>query len=218
MCPLENLLSSISGKRINGFAIQIKNVLKGRFAEETNFELFLKKSRKEASVEPVIKGKYFSGRGRFYKPWLEIYYQDHIKFISSPDFDLSKIGLDEKIFGYLLDLLPPGSRIMVIYLNHEETKKGLELDIPAPVTPIGYLLWKSGCTWFKDWYFSEGFWEGDIKLQGNKPLDKKDRRKNLLDIYKVLDEFVKKEVAEEKIYVAARKRARDILETISKEH
>ena len=211
------MLPSINGKRINGYVLRIRNVSNGRFAEEINFELYLEKSGKEASAEPVIKGKYFSGRGEFYKPWLEVYYLDRMKFKSSIELCLSESGLDEKIFRYLLDFLPPGSHIMVIYLNHEETRKGLELGIPAPVTPIGYLMWKSGCTWFKDWYFSEGFWEGDIKLQGNKPLDKEDRRKNLLDIYKVLNEFMKKETVEEKIYVAARKRAKDILETISKE-
>jgi len=211
------MLSSINGKRINGYVLRIRNVSNGRFVEEINFELFLEKSGKEPSVEPVIKGKYFSGRGKFYKPWLEVYYLDHMKFKSSIELDLSESGLDERIFRYLLDLLPPGSHIMVVYINHEETRKGLELGFPAPVTSIGYLLWKSGCTWFKDWYFSEGFWEGDVKLQGNKPLDKKDRRKNLLDIYKVLNEFMKKETAEEEIYVAARKRAQNILETISKE-
>lgn len=35
--------------------------------------------------------------------------------------------------------------------------------------PLGYALFRAGCTWFKDWYFAEGGREGDTKLQGNKP-------------------------------------------------
>ncbi|MHA1209321.1 MAG: DUF1122 family protein [Candidatus Freyarchaeota archaeon] len=33
---------------------------------------------------------------------------------------------------------------------------------------LGYKLFQLGFTWFKDWYFAEGFWEGGVKLQGEK--------------------------------------------------
>ncbi|NIU83604.1 MAG: DUF1122 domain-containing protein, partial [Candidatus Thorarchaeota archaeon] len=56
------------------------------------------------------------------------------------------------------------------------------------------------------WYFAEGFWEGDVKLQGNKPLNEENRRKNLLEIRKELTEFLKKEKGEEKLFVEAKKR------------
>jgi len=212
----KNFISSIEGKKLNGYVLHIDNVSRGRFVEETNFELYLAIDG-ETSEHPVVKGKYFSGRGEFYKPWLEIYYDNRVKFESSKIVDLSEEGLDEKLFKHLLDLLPPNSHIMVIYVNHEETRKGLERDFPAPATPIGYLLWKSGCTWFKDWYFAEGFWEGDVKLQGNKPLNEENRRKNLLEIRKELIEFLKKEKAEEKLFLDARKRAEDVLEDIERE-
>jgi hypothetical protein len=32
-------------------------------------------------------------------------------------------------------------------------------------------LFRRGFTWFKDWYFPEGFMEGDQKLQAEKPID-----------------------------------------------
>ncbi|MFB0501705.1 MAG: DUF1122 family protein, partial [Candidatus Bathyarchaeia archaeon] len=169
------------------------------------------------SKNPVVRVKYFSGRGEFYKPWLEIYYDNRVEFESSKIVDLSEEGLDEKLFKHLSEFLPPNSHIMVIYVNHEETRKGLEHGVPAPATPIGYLLWKSGCTWFKDWYFAEGFWEGDIKLQGNKPLNEENRRKNLLEIRKELIEFLKKEKGEEKFFQASRKRAKDVLKDIERE-
>ncbi len=174
----KEFISSIEGKQMNGYVLSIENLSRGRFIEEINFELYLKTITGETSENHVVKGKYFSGRGEFYKPWLEIYYYNLVKFESSKIVDLSERGLDEKLFKHLSNLLPPGSHIMVVYLNHEETRKDLELGVPAPATSIGYLLWKSGCTWFKDWYFAESFWEGDVKLQGNKPINKENRKKD----------------------------------------
>jgi hypothetical protein len=213
----KNFISSIEGRKLNGYVLHVDNVSQGRFVEETNFELYLKAIDRETSENPVVRGKYFSGRGEFYKPWLEIYYNNRVRFESSKIVDLSEGGVDEKLFKHLSDLLPPNSHIMVIYVNHEETRKGLERAVPAPATPIGYLLWKSGCTWFKDWYFAEGFWEGDVKLQGNKPLNEENRRGNLLEIRKELTEFLKKEKGEEKLFLDAGKRAKDVLKDIEKE-
>ncbi len=213
----KNLISSIDGKELNGYALHVGNISRGRFVEETNFELFLKAIEGEISENPPVRAKYFSGRGEFYKPWLEIYYENHVKFESSKIVDLSEEGMDEKLFKHLSDLLPPNSHFMVVYVNHEETRKGLEQGVPAPATPIGYLLWKSGCTWFKDWYFAEGFWEGDVKLQGNKPLNEENRRKNSLEIRKELTEFLKKEKGEEKLLLDAKKRAEDVLKDIERE-
>lgn len=215
--PKKDILFSIEGKRLNDYVLCVNNISCGRFIEETNFELHLKFIDGETSENPVVKGKYFSGRGEFYKPWLEIYYYNRVKFGSSKIVDLSERGLDEKLFKHLLDLLPSGAHIMVVYLNHEETRNGLEYGVPAPATPIGYLLWKSGCTWFKDWYFAEGFWEGDVKLQGNKPLNEENRRKDLLETRKELIEFLKKEKKEGKIFLDARKRAKDVLKDIARD-
>jgi hypothetical protein len=106
---------------------------------------------------------------------------------------------------------------MVVYLNHEETRKGLEQGVPAPATPLGYLLWKSGCTWFKDWYFAEGFREGDVKLQGNEPLSEEDRRKDLLEMRREITEFLKKEKEDEKLLHDAKRRAENVLRDIAKE-
>ncbi len=213
----KNFAFSIEGKELNGYVLHVDNISRGRFVEETNFDLYLKTIDREISENPVVQAKYFSGRGEFYKPWLEIYYDNRVQFESAKIVDLSEEGLDEKLFKLLSEFLPPNSHIMVIYVNHEETRKGLEQGVPAPATPIGYLLWKSGCTWFKDWYFAEGFWEGDVKLQGNKPLNEENRRKNLLEIRKELTEFLKKEKGEEKLFLGAKKRAEDVLKDIERE-
>ena len=210
-------LSVLGGKKLDGYILHVDNISSGRFIEETNFELYLKLTDGEISENLVVKGKYFSGRGELYKPWLEIYYEPLVKFKSSKIVDLSDRGLDEKLFKHLSTLLTPGSHIMVVYSNHEDTKKGLERGVPAPATPLGYLLWKSGFTWFKDWYFAEGFWEGDVKLQGNKPVNEENRRRNLLEIHKELTEFLKKEKRKEKLFLNARKKVEDVLKDIKRE-
>jgi len=212
----KDFIFSINGKRLNGYVLHVNNVSPGRFVEEINFELYLKTVGGETSENPAVQGKYFLGREEFYKPWLEIYFDRRVMFESSKIVDLSKEGLDEKMFKHLSALLPPGAHIMVAYLNHEETGKGLERGVPAPATPLGYLLWKSGCTWFKDWYFAEGFWEGDIKLQGNKPLNDENQREDLLEISRELTEFLMKEKREERLFVDARKRAEGVLKDIAR--
>jgi hypothetical protein len=189
----------------------------GRFIEETNFELYLRSPKGETSKSPVVDAKYFSGRGKFYKPWIEIDYNPYVIFESSERVNLSEKKLDEKLFKHLSSLIPPGGHIMVVYLNHEDTNKGLQMGIPAPATPIGYLLWKSGCTWFKDWYFAEGFMEGDVKLQGDKPLDEASRERDLLKIYEELAQFLRKEKGEEKFFLDAKKKAQSTLKNIEKE-
>ena len=214
---VRNLISSLEGKRLNDYILHVDNISSGRFAEETNFELYLKTADGEPSENPVAEGKYFSGRGEFYKPWLEIYYNNHVKFKSAKAVDLSEKDLDEQLFKHFSTLLPPGSHIMVAYLNHKETRKGLERGVPAPATPLGHLLWKAGCTWFKDWYFAEGFWEGDIKLQGNKPSNEENRREDLLETRKELTEFLKKEEGDERLALNARGRAEDLLKDIARE-
>ena len=68
--PKKDVLSSVEGKRLNGYVLHVTNMSRGRFIEETNFELHLKAKDSEVSENPVVRGKFFSGRGNFYKPWL----------------------------------------------------------------------------------------------------------------------------------------------------
>ncbi|KON27859.1 hypothetical protein AC481_03615 [miscellaneous Crenarchaeota group archaeon SMTZ-80] len=46
----------------------------------------------------------------------------------------------KKNFKYISDILPSGPHIMIVYQNRNETKDGLAKGIPAPATPIEYLL------------------------------------------------------------------------------
>lgn len=55
--------------------------------------------------------------------------------------------------------------------------------------------------------------EADVKFQGDKPLNKENRRKNLLETHKELTQFLRKEKGE-KLFLDARKRAEDVSKNI----
>lgn len=164
----------------------------------------------------MVTGTYFSGRGDYYTPWLEIYYYPELRF-PSIELDLRDDGRDERLFRTLSELLPPGSHFMVFYVNHKETLRALELGVPPPATYIGYLLWAAGCTWFKDWYFPEGFREGDVKLQGEKPRDEMGRRMNLREMRSELESFLEGESLDNLLLRRAKERAEAVLDEIRSE-
>lgn len=207
----ENLLLRLENKFVDKFQIKLKELSNGRFVEETNFKIYLKNTKGTLSSNPVMHGKYFSGRKRFYRPWIEVYFVDKIKFES--DEELLSYGTLEKLFKELSKLLPPGGKLMIPYIYHN-TDNALRKGAPPATTEIGYLMWRAGCTWFKDWYFSEGAYEGDVKLQGNKPLNEDHRKENLLTIYEEVSDFLKKDNPNSKLFNGCRQRAKLILDEI----
>jgi hypothetical protein len=57
----------------------------------------------------------------------------------------------------------------------DNTERALRRRAPPAATPLGLVLLRAGCRWFKDWYFPEGGREGGTKLQGTMPLDEQRR-------------------------------------------
>jgi hypothetical protein len=207
----ENLLLKLDNRFVDNFQIKIKELTKGRFIEETNFKIYLKNTKGTLSSNPVMYGKYFSGRKKFYLPWIEVYFVDKIKFESYEEWLSYEIL--ERLFKELSTLLPPGGKLMVPYIFHD-TDEALRKGAPPPTTLIGYLMWRAGCTWFKDWYYSEGAWEGDVKIQGNKPFDEKHRKKNEHEIYKEVECFLTTNRVEDEIMKDCKYRAKLILEDL----
>ncbi|MFP4559108.1 MAG: DUF1122 family protein [Archaeoglobaceae archaeon] len=208
-----DLKSYFEGKKLNGNSYLVKTY-EGRFNNETRFELFLV-DRDAITEKPVIYGRYFTGES-YYRPWLEIHYNETIDF-GSRKLSLMEVRMDEELFKQLSGLLPPASHIMVFYSNYPETEKALSLDVPPPATYIGYLLFMAGCTWFKDWYFPEGFMEGGVKLQGNKPLNEEHRRKALSRLKSELLQFLERDKGESGLLLDAEKRAKKVLNLIENE-
>lgn len=83
----------------------------------------------------------------------------------------------------VLDLLSiytgPGDRVFIEYEWDPVTMRELEVGIPPAFTRLGYKFLIRGFTWFKDWYYAEGFMEGGRKLQAEKPVSPKRAKQHL---------------------------------------
>ncbi len=151
--------------------------------------------------DKVGRGTHFLG-GNHIKPWIEL----------QPDTIFSPEQAEHRqLFAALTDILEPGSHIMVHYLQDTDTAEALTADVPPPATPLGFLLWQAGVRWFKDWYFTEGWMEGDQKLQGNLPLDTKTRQEREAEWRDVLHQFVSEP---DTVYTDCQKRVEQILAAI----
>ncbi len=128
----------------------------------------------------IGRGTYFTGTHRI-QPWIEL--QPIIAFVPEN-------AEHQRLFNALTMVLAPGSHLMVHYLQDTDTAKAITVNVPSPATPIGYLMWQAGVRWYKDWYFTEGWMEGDQKLQGNLPADAATRWQREQEWRTVLDAFV----------------------------
>ncbi len=173
--PDELLLRALAGAELDSCRLEPRDFKRGRTDRETYFNLFLSRDR-GLSSHPIVQGLFFAGRGEHIKAWIEFRYDPVADFAGGGVVDLEAGGLTARLFSLLGALVPPGGSMMVIYgaESHSvsaDTEKGLKKSFPPIATPLGYYLWQAGMRWFKDWYFSEGWMEGGMKLQATRPLD-----------------------------------------------
>lgn len=193
----ENPLSLLEGKKLGEHTLHLGEVKKGGFAGVFMFSLFIEENN-------IVSGLYYTG-SKWIKPWMEIDY--------TPIAEIE--GLAEELFQILSALIPPGGHLSVSYLDHKVTARALFAGVPPAATPLGYLLWRSGFRWFKDWYFAEGWKEGGVKLQGEKPLNEARRRVNTQKIVKEVTDFLGKPgYVEPEIEEACKKLASKILDEV----
>lgn len=188
-------IERLAGRTTSRGALRVASLRAGRFPEERDAVIAA-----GDGVTPAIRLKYFAGRpSAGVPPWIEA----------------AVAGDDERylreLVAALADLLPPGGRLMVAY-GDDETERGLKRRFPPAVTPIGKALLDAGCTWFKDWYFPEGWLEGGFKLQGNKPVSPDAGERNLRDVRTGVEVWLAGgENAADEVAARARDRARAIL-------
>lgn len=175
-----------TGVPVNGGTLRVHAVTPGRFSEESNIELHYQQGERDAYLLYV---KVFAGRPPDYAPWVEL-------------FDINRtINIDGHATDYydspqelcILDLfsaeLGPGARMFVEYYNDPETRRQLQSGLPVVLSRLGNKMLKLGFTWFKDWYFPEGYLEGNQKLQGEKPLDAGARARHVGSLLREIGEF-----------------------------
>jgi hypothetical protein len=143
-------IHGLAGLETSRGPLRLDGVRRGRFPEERDAEVYA-----GVTSRPVIRLKHFAGRrSANVNPWIEATVDgDDESFLA-------------ELVAALAGLLPPGGYLMITY-GGDETEFGLKRRFPPVATPIGTALYDAGATWFKDWYYPEGWMEGSFKLQGN---------------------------------------------------
>ena len=190
-------LEDLDGRETSRGPLRQVDVRRGRFPEERDAVAFAGNGG-----SPVARVKYFAGRrSAAVRPWIE-----------------ASVARDDEAYAAelvraLADVLPPGGYLMVGY-GDDETERGLKRRFPPVATPLGKALFDAGSTWFKDWYYPEGWLEGGMKLQGNKPVSDEAREANLSELRAELQSWLEQENARDEVATRARERAQAVLEAV----
>jgi hypothetical protein len=180
-----NELNNLINKSYPGLRISIMR-RRGRFSEEENIEYYVLSRNSKALIGVA---KIFHGRKPYYRKWIELFSLKNRIVIDSYNIIFPDSLLEDALFSCLSNILGPGEWIYVEYEYDYKTQALLERNTPPILTRLGYLLFRKGFTWFKDWYYPEGFMEGAPKLQGEKPLNEEVKRRHLQSICKTINEW-----------------------------
>lgn len=153
-----------------------------------NMELVSEKNNKKEFRNAMFNMTVFEGQGH-YRPWVELY------GIKKEFLDTN---LEKEVIETISNALGQGESFFIEYYYDPETTEGLIKGFPPATTRLGFMLFEQGFTWFKDWYFSEGWSEGGQKLQGEKSTGK-NRERQLKEIKKQAEEFLEKKPASDLI-------------------
>ena len=194
-------LDGLDGKETSRGRLRLADVKRGRFPEELDAVVHA-----GDAARPAIRLKFFRGRrSAGVLPWIEA--------SLARDADEAYQG---ELVAALAELLPPGGYLMVGY-GDDETERGLKRRFPPAVTPLGKALLDAGCTWFKDWYYPEGWMEGGMKLQGTKPVSTESRAQGLGAVHTEVAEWLDAGDGDsgpgDELLARARERAQEVLAT-----
>ncbi len=185
----EAIKKIIKGIKINNFIIYAKRISKGRFLEEENLDIYIKREKLEKHLLYI---KIFHGRKPYYKPWIEFFGINTKIDLGGRIINYFDSIFEYKLLSFFSKFLNKGGKIFIEYYGDEETRKQLEAGIPPSITRLGYKLFKLGFTWFKDWYFPEGFMEGEQKLQAEKPMNDEEKNRQIEQIKDEVEKFLEK--------------------------
>ncbi len=206
---LEDLVDDLNeGLQIQDKIIYVKKMDKGRINNQRYLEIFCKKNNSEKLLFYL---SVYQGKQPYYKPWVEIFGINDDIYLQDGTINYFDTELEDIILNKISDNLGDGGRIFVEYSEDKETRFGLVRDYPEVVTRLGFKLYKRGFTWFKDWYYPEGFNEGGEKLQAEKPVDKKHEKNHHQRIKKEIKRFLEGDFEDNENYQKAKDRAKEIL-------
>jgi len=219
-------LQDLDERQINGLTLYLAEIKPLRMSGWTGFKLYVRNSGDFSSNSPVIKGIHSVGGKDGVRPWMDLEYDEEPEFTHNAGHENNAIPLSvssaQRLFEYLGDIIPPGGHLMVSYEGeqtvHTRTASSLRIGVPPVATALGFLLFLGGFQLIKDWYLSEGGYEGPRKLWGEKAPDKVWARafftKTGQQILRFLDR--KDTLSHQELLEAAVQRSKKILALIAK--
>jgi hypothetical protein len=175
------------GVHASDYEVYIHAVTPGRFREENDMDLYVRNGTAETHLLYV---KVFHGRKPWYRPWLELFGISAEVTLNRTTVRYFESALEHTLLATFASALDDGENVFVDYHNDIETKRQLTAGLPAVLTRLGNKLYRLGFTWFKDWYYPEGYMEGEQKLQAEKPLDSDSRNRQLREIRSSVGSFL----------------------------
>jgi hypothetical protein len=205
------------GLACDDILIYANDILKGRYQEEVNLDIQLKRG---ADTAQLLYVKVFYGRPPYYRPWLEFFNINEQVVLGKEMIDYFDSRFENELLQFFASYLGPGQSIFVKYDNDVETREQLKRVFPVALSRLGYKLLNLGFTWFKDWYFPEGFMEGDQRLQGEKPLDEESRNQHCRNLVREVEQFKERdeEICRESYLQKALIRVTDVKRMLNTEH
>ncbi len=171
-CAHEGLKSMLS-RLAAGLGKLKASISPGRFTGEFNVRIY--------SEGTAAYMKVFCGRPP-YRGWVEIFNIEPNTFLQ----------VEDEIYRVVSESLKAGEPLYIEYYWDPETLKPLDMGAPPQTTRIGFKLLMEGFTWFKTWYYPEGFMEGNVKIQAEKPLNEESKTRHLEETCKEVEEFIGK--------------------------
>ncbi len=204
-----------TGIPVDNTTIFCRNISFARSKTEKKTTVWLNSESVEIALLDLVL---FTGMKPWYRPWIEITYPHSFKTAKDQiDFSYYNSNIEKKLIDLCCQHLSSAGKIFVSYDSDMETAKALMLNIPSPLTRLGFLLFQSGCTWFKDWYFPEGGLEGGQKLQGEKPLNNKNKTRQIFTLKKQILAYVdskREDPSLNMVECRALKRGNDVLKLL----
>ena len=167
-------LLKLRGRRVGDYALDVE-AWPGRFVGQAEFVVYLKDAGRMRSDRPVAEGLY----GRTKIPGGEIDIERGILDIAvasraecgATRIEVRRSEVERAIVGALTETITDAwSAMMYLAYGWKTLKQIQDLRHPLQVTDEGHLLFTHGFRGgWKDYYYSEGWLEGPIKLKAERP-------------------------------------------------
>jgi len=201
------------GVDLSSYSIIAEGVEKGRLKDQFYLPIYLVKGEE---MERLLYMSIYLGKRPYYKGWVELFSINDELDLGGDEVSYFGSDIEDDLISLISQHSSAGEKLFVEYQRDRETLSGSNRGIPEPLTRLGHLLFENGYTWFKDWYFAEGFNEGGQKLQGEKPIDEESEESHLRDIVDDVRKFLDSSEETDKVEKNAVERGKELLEEVDK--